>query len=122
MEKGLDVRGMDATEISRKMEKYVADYFKGYSLGEGESMFMEGHLFRLEEISDMLPKKYLTLFNDGAEFITMSGFINVGEANERVISVVMDEQSNYVYLLLMHETDENGEEKGIVIKDFLSGT
>jgi len=120
---GLDVKGLDTTEISRKLEVFVADYFKGYSLGAGQSMFQEGFMLEFGELMDTIPLQHHHLFNDDTEFVCMSGFITVGyvdgKADERIISLIMDEHSEYAYLLcLLQEVDGEGET--VIIKDFLS--
>jgi len=55
---GLEVRGLDSAEISQKLEKYVADYFNGYKLGVGQSMFMEGYVLEFDELNECIPAEY----------------------------------------------------------------
>ena len=119
---GLEVKGLDSTEISQKLEKYVADYFKGYKLGTGQSMFMEGYELEFCEINDWIPAEYHNHFTNDDKFTCMSGYIVIdykdGKADERVISIVMDEHSEYIYLLCLQDADEKGEENIIIIGDF----
>jgi len=120
---GLEVKGLDTTAISRKLEVYVANHFQGYKLGAGESMFMEGYMFEFNEIKDIVPAKHHHLFTDESKFNGMSGYITVGyvggKADERTISVLMDEHSTHAYLLCLHEPNEKGEENIIIIGDFI---
>jgi len=122
--KGLEVKGLDSTGISQKLEIYVSNYFEGYSLGAGQSMFMEGHMFYFDEVSGIIPAEHHHLFTDESKFNGMSGYVIVGhvegKADERIISVLMDEQNDYVYLLCLQETGEQGEVQPTIIKDFLS--
>jgi len=121
---GLEVKGLDVVDISQKLAIYVAEYFNGYKLGEGESMFMEGHMFEFDEIKDIVPSKHHHLFTDESRFNGMSGYIIVGcvdgKKDERVISLLMDEDSEYAYLLCLHETKEKEDDTIILIKDFLN--
>jgi hypothetical protein len=120
----MNVKELDVYEISRKLERYIADYFNGYRLGANESMLQEGYLLYFEEIESMLPKKYLKLFADKDKFLCMSGFIALdkshGETEQHVISLLMDEQGERAFLLCLEKTNEDGEEKTIIIKDFLA--
>ena len=121
---GLCVTGLDSVGISQKMERYVIDYFPAFKLDTGQSMFMEGHVFYLEEIDSVVPDKYHHLFTDESKFICMSGFIAVSHAqdqsDERTIMLIMDDRSERVYLLLyLQEVDDTGEERIFMIKDFL---
>ena len=117
---GLEVKGLDSTEISQKLEIYVAEYFNGYKLGEGESMFMEGYVLEFGEVNDWIPTEYHNHFKDDDKFNCMSGYIVVdnkdGKTDERIISIVMDEHSEYVYLLCLQESEDST----TIVKDFLS--
>ena len=121
---GLCVTGLDSVEISQKMERYVIDCFPAFKLDTGQSMFMEGHIFYLEEIDSVIPDKYRHLFTDESKFICMSGFITVGHAqdqsDERTIMLIMNDSGKRAYLLLcLQEVDGTGEERIFMIKDFL---
>ncbi|MCL1882139.1 MAG: hypothetical protein FWF81_00070 [Defluviitaleaceae bacterium] len=124
MDKGLDVKGLDVYELSRKMEKFVTAHFNDYKLGADESMFMEGHLFYYEEVQKMFPSKHQHLFTGDCKFLGMSGYITVNhagdKADERIIMLLMDEQSERAYLLCLEETDEQGNENTVIIEDFLA--
>ena len=121
--KGLDIKGLDATKINQKLKKFISDYFPNFNLSEDEPLFQEGHLFSLDEISGMLPEKYFEIFTEESKFICMCGFFNDGnlrnDVDECFISLVLDESHEYAYLLCLNETDKDGEERTIVIKDFL---
>jgi len=121
--KGLYIGGIEATGISQLMEKYVAEYFNGYKLDEGESMFQEGHVFYFEEIKDVIPAKYHHFIKNEDKFGGLSGYITIGckdgNADERIISVLMCECGSYLYLLSTQEIGENGIERTIIIKDFI---
>ena len=121
--KGLCVKDLDATEISQKLEIYVAKHCQGYKLGACQNMFMEGHMFYFDEVKDVIPAKHHHLFTNESKFNGMSGYVIVGyvggKADERTISVLMDEHSTYAYLLCLHEPNEKGEEEIIIIGDFI---
>jgi hypothetical protein len=69
----------------------------------------------------MIPEKYHHLFSDETKFLGMDGFIDVGEAKECVISILMDEQGERAFFLcLCDEVDVGGEERFTIIKDFLA--
>lgn len=120
---GLEVKDLNTTEISQKLEIYVANHFQGYKLGEGESMFMEGYMFEFDEIKGVIPSKHHHLFTNESRFNGMSGYVTVGyvdgKKDERVISILMDEDSAYAYLLCIHEENEEEDDTITLIKDFL---
>jgi len=122
--KGLCVEGMEITEISKKLVPYISEYVNGFALKEDDPLFLEGHIFSLEEISGMLPKYYLEYFTDESNFICFSGFIIVTNSQDKeeqqIISLVMDESSERAFLLCVHEENEDEGEKAIIIKDFLA--
>ena len=120
----LCVAGLDSAEISQKLEPYVAGHFPGYKLGTGQSMFMEGHVFCLEELDSVIPDKYHHFFNAETKFNCMSGYITVGHTqgkpDERTVMAVMDSESQRVYFFCLEEEGEGGELQTTLIKDFLS--
>ena len=120
---GLCVKDLDATQISKKLEIYVAKHCQGYKLGTCQNMFMEVYMFYFDEVKDIIPTKHHHLFTDESKFNGMSGYVTIGsvgdEADERIISVLMDEHSAYAYLLCLHEPNEEGEENIIIIGDFI---
>ena len=122
--KGLDVRRLDSVGISQLLKTYVSDYFNGYELDEGQSMFQEGHIFYFDEVKGIMPTKYHHLIVDDDKFGGLSGYITVGcedgQADERIISVLMCECGAYLYLLCVQETDEDGTERTTIIKDFIT--
>jgi len=120
---GLEVKGLDVVEISQILEKYVADYFNGYELSTGRSMFMEDYVLHFDEVNELIPAKHHHHFTDDSKFTCMSGYIIIdyvaGKVDERVAMLLMDEHSTYVYMLCVQEVDEKGVEKTVIIKDFM---
>ena len=121
---GLCVKDLDATEISKKLEIYVAKHCQGYKLGTCQNMFMEGYMLYFDEIKDIIPTKHHHLFTDESKFNGMSGYVTVGyvdgKKDERTISILMDKDSEYAYFLCLHETKEKEDDTIILIKDFLN--
>jgi|GEM_PF-3094934 len=124
MVKGLDVKGLDVTELSRKMEKYIADYFPDYTPNTDKPLFLEGHLFWLEEIISFLPDYHYQYFTDNSRFIGMSGYLAIDyiwdKASDSFVMLLMDEHSEYAYLLFLREMNKLGVGRTIIIKDFLT--
>ena len=120
MDKGLDVKGLDATDISRKIENYVVEHFKGFKVDTSESFFMEGHRFSHEEISGLIPDKYAHLFSDEDTFMGLDGFVIFDNKDPCSIALLLDENQERAYLLCVDEPDEQGNENMIVIGDFLA--
>ncbi|MCL1846157.1 MAG: hypothetical protein FWF77_09665 [Defluviitaleaceae bacterium] len=124
MGKGLSVKGMNAVEISKKLEKYLTAHFKGFILDDGESLFQEGHLFCLEEIDGIFPENYFQRFADDSKFITMCGFFNAddtqSDTTERILTLVLEELHEYALLLCVQDADKDGAERTTIIKDFLA--
>jgi len=122
--RGLYIAGLDANGISSKLETYIADYIKGYKLGTGQSILVEGHIFYFSEVKHMVRTKHHHLFTDDEKFLGMSGYIATGnkhgEANQLIVMVLLDELSKYAYSLCVQDADEDGAERIIIIKDFLS--
>ena len=125
MEKGLCVKGLDTTEISRKMEVYLADYSKGFNLVSGQSMFIESIMLHNDEVKTMIPSEYHHLFTDNCKFNGLSGYVTIGcsggEVVEGIVMLLMDEHCTSAYLLYLQEATEAGNDNTI-IKDFLSDT
>lgn len=121
--KGLSVDGMDTMEISRILEPFIVEYFSGFKPESEESLFVEGHVFWLEEIDGIVPEHYLELFTGEDKFVCLSGFACTtnthGKKEQRVISLVMDEHSKRAFLLCAHEDTNDGGEETYIIKDFL---
>ena len=122
MEHGLDVRGFTLTEISRKLEKYVADYFIGHELPENESYFAENYLFHFSEVKHLVDSKYHHLFNDDSKFNGASGIFEF-DATERVLMLLASEDYSKIFFLFVQESDGNAQ-RDILIADFMkhSGT
>jgi len=122
--KGLCVKGLDTVEISQRMVRYVANYFYDYKLGAGQSMFVENFILHFDEVRDTIPAEHHILFTDDDKFSGMSGYVTVdyaqSESKEHVVMLLMDEHSTYIYFLCLQETNEKGEDKIIIINDFLS--
>ena len=120
----MEIKGLKICEISKKLEFYVTDYFNGCKLDYDEHMFQEGHLLYLEEISEMLPANYLQMFSADDKFLCYNGFVIIekarGELYPHVVCAVLDEQSERVLLLCVDETQEDGSERIVTIKDFLA--
>jgi len=120
---GLEVKGLDSTEISQKLEMYVAECFNGYKLDAGQSMFQEGYTLHFDEVADIIPSEHHHLFTNESKFNGMSGYITTeyvgGGVAERTVMLLMDGDSENVYLLYLQETNQEGEERTTLIKDFL---
>jgi len=125
MGKGLCVKGLDTTEISRKMEVYLAGYFKDFNIGPEQPMFIESILLHYDEVKAMIPAEHHHLFTDNCKFNGLSGYVTIGcsgdEAVERVVMLLMDEHCTSAYLLYLQEASDTGSDN-IIIKDFVSYT
>ena len=115
----MDIKGLDLVQISQKLAIYVSEYFKGFTLADGESLFAESYLFHFDEVKDNIPAQYHHLFNDDSKFNGAAGFIEVGDT-EHCIMMLTDEDYNRVYLLSKQDADVDGNEKTVIIKDFLT--
>jgi len=118
MDKGLDVRGLDATDISRRMEKYVSAHFKGFKLSGGNSLFQENYVLDFTEVKAMIPQEYHHLFKDTDLFNGASGFME-HDSQTYIIMLLSDENHATAYLLTMQWTDKTGKENTVIIGDFL---
>ena len=119
MEHGLDVKGLTLTEISRKLENYVSDYFKGHELSANENYFAENYLFHFSEIQHLVNEKYHHLFNDDEIFNGASGIIEF-DATERVLMLLANEDFSKIYFLFAKEPDGDcNAQRDIVLADFM---
>jgi len=69
---GLCVAGLDTVGISQKLESYVADCIPRYTLGTGQTMFAESHLFYFDEIKDQLPDEHHHHFTGDEKFVPLA--------------------------------------------------
>ena len=115
----MDIKGLDLVQISQKLAIYVSEYFTGFTLAEGESLFAESYLFYFEEVKDSIPAQYNHLFNDESKFNGAAGFIEVND-KEHCIMMLTDEDYNHVYLLSKQDSDADGNESTVIIKDFMT--
>jgi len=117
---GLYIGGIDSTGISKLVEKHVSEYFSGYRLDEGQSMFQEGNIFYFEEVKEIIPTKYHQFITDVDKFGGLSGCITLESGEEHIVSVMMCECGAYIYFLFTQEPDEGGIERAVIIKDFIT--
>ena len=116
---GLYIGGIDSTGISKLVEKHVSEYFSGYRLDEGQSMFQEGNIFYFEEVKEIIPTKYHQFITDKDKFGGLSGCFTLESGEERIISVLLCECGTYLLWLYVHELDTDGIEP-VIIKDFIT--
>jgi hypothetical protein len=118
----MNIKGLDLTEISRRLEKHITDYFTGYTLAAGQCLFAESYLFYFDEVKHIIPGKYHNLFKDTDKFNGASGFIKPNamssKSDECVVMLLTDEFYEKAYLLCLQETDEAGKERIIILQDF----
>ena len=116
----MDVVGLDTSEISQKLEKYVVDYFQGFKLGKNQSMFAEGHTFDFTEVLHLIPEPHHHAFTDDSKFLGMCGDITVsnpqGQPTEHTLMLLLNEESSQAYVLATQQPDMG---ETVIIKDFL---
>jgi hypothetical protein len=119
--KGLNIKRLDANEISRKMEKHIADYFTGFQLCKNQSIFSEGFILHRAEVLGIIPVKHHPLFSDHDKFLGLSGYVTVtcddGSTADHVVMLLLDEHHEYAYLLCTQNTDEDETPRNVIIKD-----
>jgi hypothetical protein len=115
----MDIKGLDMTQISQKLAIYVESYFDGFRLPERDSLFQESYRLHFDEVKDSIPRQHHHLFGDDNWFNGASGFIEVG-TQEHLVMLLADENYETVFTLCLQEADEEGDERTIIIKDFLA--
>ena len=119
MEHGLDVKGLTLTEISRKLEKYVANYFKGHELPTNENYFAESYLFHFEELKHLVNEKYHHLFKDDDKLNGASGIFDF-DSTERILMMLATEDYSKILFLFVQEPDDvSNAQRDIVLADFM---
>ena len=120
------VRGLDLQEISLRLQPYIIKYFTGCELEDfDDGMFAESNLIGVEELKEILPTKYLSLFDNNSLVNLASSeicFIHQGKRfknRDYTVYMVVDEEYTKVLFLLLHETGEDGREKTIILKNFI---
>ena len=117
---GLDIRGLDMTEISHQMERYVADYFKGFSLPVGASLFQESYLLDYDECVDMIPTQHRQHFRETDKFNGASGFLEgIGTFDDSTPILMLltnDDNSKALFLFVR----EPAKQHDILLADFLT--
>jgi hypothetical protein len=124
MVRGLCVKGLDSSEISKRLERYVSDYFNGFALNKGTTMFSEGFILDRPEVLGIIPVKHHPRFSDTCKFLGLSGYITAtcsdGSTTDHVIMLLLDEKHEHAFFLCTHEADEDGTPQTVIIKDFLA--
>ena len=115
----MDIKGLDMTQISRKLAVFVESYFEGFTLPSGDSLFAESYLLHFEEVKDGIPEQYHCRFTDADRFNGAAGFIEV-DGTEHCIMLLSDERYDTAYILSKQESDGNGNERTVIIKDFFA--
>ena len=123
---GLDIQGLDLTQISRKMEEYLANYFdKCVVIADGNGIFAEVIRLAYDEVEHLIIQpEGVQLFNDGDWFNGASGFFELssledGSKEELTAMLVLDEPQTRALFLYVSKWDATtGNDINILIQDF----
>jgi len=129
---GLDIQGMDMTQVSRRMEEYLAKHFengeRGVVIANGTGIFQEVVRLAYGEIDHLLVQPdEVQLFSDDDWFNCASGtfeITNLGnDSSEELTAMLLlnDEQTKALFLYVQKEIDADGELANILVKDFTKG-
>lgn len=118
---------MNIIEISRQLQHYVTDYFKGCKLsGLDEGMFAESCQFDFTEIKHLIPPEYHGLYKDTDWFNCASGYVLFDSKSDEfrgsvfMVMLISDEEySNALFLLLQEENDVTHTNRDILLADFI---
>lgn len=118
----MDIKGLDLTEISCRLEKYVTCHFKDFILLEGQCLFAESYLFYFDEVKHLIPDKYHHRFKD-TKFNGASGLLEGGsmsDESEFILMMLTDEEySKALFLLIQEENDLSDKERVTMLADLL---
>jgi len=54
----MQIQGLSINQISQKIEPYVGDYFKGFTLSSFNEMSFESYIFDYEEVKHLILEQY----------------------------------------------------------------
>ena len=126
---GLDVQGLNMTQISRKMEEYLAYHFDGCSvIADGFGMFQEVYRLSYEEIDHLLHQEEgENLFNSDEWFNGASGVFETSNLDNQskeeytVMLVLDDQQAQALYLYISKWDAITQSDVNTLIKNFTKG-
>ena len=127
--KGFDVQGMDMSQISKKMEVFLAERFPGFHVEhDTNGIFQESYRLAHEEIAYLLIQlEDRQMFNGDEWFNGASGFVELtnndtGEKETYTAMLILDEtQSNALFLYVSKWSACTQSEVNILIKNFTQG-
>ena len=120
------IRDMCLTEISRKIEPYLLNYFKGCALVDFEDGYLaEGCLLGYNEIKHLLPSGYYRKFDVNEMFYGVSGCLEFNylskkfEGSEYTVLLISNKNNTTaLFLFVQAEDASTGEQNDILLKDF----
>jgi hypothetical protein len=118
--RGLVIQGLDSVGISGRLEKYVADYFKGFKLSAGASLFQESYILYFGEVQEVIPKKYHHLFTDKDKFNSYSGFlegISMYDDSKPILMLLTNCDNTKAFFLFVRDSNMLHD---TILADFLS--
>ena len=126
---GLDVQGMDMSQIGINMEAFLLEYFTGYTVESGTNgIFQETIRLAYDEVDHLLIQpEGKQLFSGDEWFNGVSGFVELsnisnGETETYTAMLVLDEsQSNALFLYASRWSATTQSEVNILIKNFMQG-
>ena len=126
---GLDVQGLDMFQISARMEIFLTEHFKDYTVASDENgIFVEVYRLAYGEISHLLLQpEGKQLFNGNEWLNGASGCVELNriDSNEKeayTAMLVLDEaQENALFLYVSKWDATTQNEVNILIKNFTQG-
>ena len=126
---GLNVQGLDITQINRKMEEYLAHHFdECVVVADGNGIFAEVYRLAYDEIDHLLVQpECMQLFNGNEWFMGASGLFETsgldnGEKETYTAMLVLDEnQAQALYLYISKWGATTQEEVNTLVKNFTKG-
>jgi len=124
----MNIAGLNISQIGKKMEPYLAEYFEGYTIHEVNGIFSEVILFAYDEISHLLihPDDN-QLFVDDDWFTGASGYIVISSPKDSpknykeiyVVSLIMnDSQTQALFLYVTKWIDTIQSNRDELVKNF----
>ena len=126
---GLDVQGLNITQISRKMEEYLANYFDMCAVvADGAGMFAEVIRLGYDEIEHLLVQpEGIQMFNGDEWFMGASGFFETSNIDNQskeeytVMLVLNEQQSQALYLYISKWNATTQSDIDTLVKNFTPG-
>jgi len=125
----MNIKGLNISQIGKKMEPYLVKYFEGYKIQDTGEIFMEVIRLAYDEIEHLLihPDDNQLFVND-EWFAGASGYIILSNPNNNssnsskeiyMVSLIMDEeqtQALFLYVTKWNDHTKNSESE--LVKNF----